>query len=244
MTEDRLARFGPLSGALFVLLELAGFAIGSAGGRATVTLADPTSKIVKAFADPVGTGVWVGAYLELASLAAFVVFAAWLFRSQRGPLATAGMITAAVYAAITIVSLVIGDVLEYRAGHGIDQQAVLSLFDLQSGMYVVSWGISAGFLALAPVTGWLRRSALAHRRAGGDRDGHAQGRSGAVRRNAVPHLDPGGEHRPDPALARICTHHTGSRARVAIASVKASGRSVAIGARAARPRVADNVSRD
>ena len=25
----------------------------------------------------------------------------------------------------------------------------------------MSWGISAGFLALAPVTGWLRRSALA-----------------------------------------------------------------------------------
>jgi hypothetical protein len=25
----------------------------------------------------------------------------------------------------------------------------------------LSWGIAAGFLALAPVTGWLRRSALA-----------------------------------------------------------------------------------
>ena len=161
MTEDRLSRLGPLSGALFVVLELAGFAIGSAGGRATVTLADPTSKVVKAFADPAGSGVWVGAYLELASLAAFVVFAAWLFRSQRGPLATAGMVTAGVYAAVTVVSLVIGDVLEYRAGHGIDQQALLSLFDLQSGMFVVSWGISAGFLALAPVTGWLRRTALA-----------------------------------------------------------------------------------
>ena len=161
MTEDRLARFGPLSGALFVLLELAGFAIGSAGGRANVTLADSSSKIVKAFADPVGNGVWVGAYLELASLAAFVVFAAWLFRSQRGPLATAGMITAAVYAAVTLVSLVIGDVLEYRAGHGLGGQTLLALFDLQSGMFVVSWGISAGFLALAPVTGWLRRSALA-----------------------------------------------------------------------------------
>ena len=161
MTEDRLSRIGPLSGALFVVLELAGFAIGSAAGRATVTLGDPTSKVVKAFADPVGNGVWVGAYLELASLAAFVVFAAWLFRSQRGPLATAGMVTAAVYTAITMVSLVIGDVLEYRAGHGIGGQGLLALFDLQSGLFVISWGISAGFLALAPVTGWLRRTALA-----------------------------------------------------------------------------------
>jgi hypothetical protein len=161
MKEDRLSRLGPLSGALFVLLELAGFAIGSAGGRATVTLGDSTSKVVKAFADPVGTAVWVGAYLELASLAAFVVFAAWLFRSRRGPLATAGMVTAGVYTGITAVSLVIGDVLEYRAGHGIGGQALLALFDLQSGLFILSWGISAGFLALAPVTGWLRRSALA-----------------------------------------------------------------------------------
>jgi hypothetical protein len=161
MSEDRLSRLGPLCGALFVVLELAGFAIGSAGGRASVTLGDSTSKVVKAFADPVGAGVWVGAYLELASLAAFVVFAAWLFRSQRGSLAMAGMVTAGVYAAVTVVSLVIGDVLEYRAGHGIGGQELLALFDLQSGLFVVSWGISAGFLALAPVTGWLRHSALA-----------------------------------------------------------------------------------
>jgi hypothetical protein len=161
MTEDRLSRFGPLSGALFVVLELAGFAIGSAGGRANVTLADSSSKVVKAFADPAGTGVWVGAYLELVSLAAFVVFAAWLFRSRRGPLAAAGLITAGVYAAVTLVSLVIADVLEYRAGHGFGGQALLALFDLQSGLFVASWGIAAGFLVLAPVTGWLRYSALA-----------------------------------------------------------------------------------
>jgi hypothetical protein len=161
MSEDRLSRFGPISGALFVVLELAGFAIGSAGGRANVTLADSSSKILKAFADPVGNGVWVGAYLELASLAAFVVFAAWLFRSPRGTLATAGMITAAVYAAVTLVSLVIGDVLEYRAGHGLGGQGLLALFDLQSGLFIASWGIAAGFLVLAPVTGWLRYSALA-----------------------------------------------------------------------------------
>jgi hypothetical protein len=161
MSEDRFSRFGPLFGALFVVLELAGFAIGSAGGRASVTLGDSTSKVVKAFADPVGTGVWVGAYLELAALAAFVVFAVWLFRSRRDPLATAGLLTAGVYAAVTTVTLVIGDVLEYRAGHGIGGQQLLALFDLQSGLFVASWGISAGFLVLAPVTGWLRRSALA-----------------------------------------------------------------------------------
>lgn len=161
MKEDRLDRLGPLSGALFVVLELAGFAVGSAGGRAIVSLADPSAKVVKAYADPVGSGVWVGAYLELASLAAFAVFAAWLFRRRPGPLATAGVVAAAAYVAVTVVSLVIGDVLEYRAGHGIGAQELLTLFDVQSGLYVVSWGIAAGFLALAPTSGWLRRSALA-----------------------------------------------------------------------------------
>lgn len=124
-------------------------------------LADPSSKIVKAFADPVGSGVWVGAYLELASLAAFAVFAAWLFHSRRGPLATAGLLTAGAYITVTIVSLLVGDVLEYRAGRGMAAQEILALFDLQSSFFIVSWGIGAAFLALAPATGWLRRSALA-----------------------------------------------------------------------------------
>jgi hypothetical protein len=161
MTEDRLSRLGPLSGALFVALQIGGFAISAAGGYATATLGDPTTKVVKAFADPVGNGVWVGGYLELLSLAAFAVFAAWLYRSQRGPLATAGLLAAGTYTAVSVVSLVVGDVLEYRAGHGIGAQEILALFDLQSGLYVATWGIAAAFLALAPTTGWLRRSAVA-----------------------------------------------------------------------------------
>lgn len=161
MNEDRLSRLAPLSGVLFVVLELAGVAIGAAGGRAMVTLGDPTSKVLNAYADPVGSGFWVGAYIELASLAAFAVFAAWVFRSRGGPLATAGLLAAGAYVAVTVVGLVVGDVLEYRAGHGIGAQETLALFDLQAGLYVASWGIGAGFLALAPATGWLRRSALA-----------------------------------------------------------------------------------
>jgi len=161
MTQDRLSRIGPVSGVAYAVLELGGFAVAGAGGSAMVTLSDPAAKIVNAFARPVGTGVWIGAYMELASLAAFAVFAAWLFGSRRGPLATAGLITAGVYIAVTVVSLVIGDVLEYRAGHCIGAQQTLALFDLQVGLYTATWGIAAAFLALAPVTGWLRRSALA-----------------------------------------------------------------------------------
>lgn len=160
MNEERFNRLGWLSGVVFVVLELAGFIIGSAGGRANVTLGDPTSKVVKAFADPVGSGVWVGAYMELLSAAAFVVFAAWLFRRRPGTLSTAGLIGAGVYAVVSVVGLVLGDVLEYRAGQGMGAQQIITLFDFQSALYVVTWGIAGGILAAAPVTGWLRRTAL------------------------------------------------------------------------------------
>ena len=120
--DDRLSRLGPLSGALFVALELGGVAVGAADGRAMAALGDPTAKIVKAFADPAGAGVWIGAYMELVSLAAFAVFAAWLFRARRGPLATAGLLSAGVYVAVTVTALVVGDVLEYRSGQGLGTQ--------------------------------------------------------------------------------------------------------------------------
>jgi hypothetical protein len=158
--ENRLSRLGPLSGALFVALELGGVAVGAADGRAIATLGDPTSKILNAFSKHVGSGVWVGAYMELAALAAFALFAAWLFSARRGPLATAGLLAVGVYIAVTVLGLLVGDVLEYGAGHGMDHQTILAFFDLQSGLFFASWGISAAFLALAPTTGWLRRSAV------------------------------------------------------------------------------------
>jgi hypothetical protein len=158
--EDRLSRLGPLSGLLFVILELGGVVIGAAGGRSMTTIADPTAKILKSFADPVGSVVWIGAYMEFASLVAFAVFAAWLFRDARGPLAIAGLLTVAAYIAVTIVGLVLGDVLEYRAGGGAGPQETMTLFDIQSGLFVSTWGLAAVFLLFAPATGWLRRSAV------------------------------------------------------------------------------------
>lgn len=159
-SNDRLSKLGPLSGVMFVVLEMAGVIIGSAGGRSMATLGDPTSKILKTFSGDVGAGVWVGAYLELAAIAAFAVFAAWLFRSRRGPAATAGLVAAGVYVAITVVALVVGDTIEYGSAHGIADQTLLGLFYLQSGLFFSTWGIAAAFLVLAPVEGWLRRSAL------------------------------------------------------------------------------------
>jgi hypothetical protein len=157
-TNDRLSRIAPLCGVVFVVLELAGVVIGSAGGRSTAALGDPQSKIVKSFHDPVGTGVWVGAYLELASLAAFALFAVWLFRERRGALATTVVTT---YLVTTVAALVAGDALAYGSAHGLGDQALLALFYLQSGLFFATWGIGAAFLLLAPADGWMRRTAVA-----------------------------------------------------------------------------------
>ena len=160
-SNDRLARIAPLSGVLFVVLEMAGVAIGAAGGRSMAALGDPMSKIVTSFHDPVGTGVWVGAYLELASMAAFILFATWLLRGRSGPLATAGLVTAGIYVATTVAGLVVGDALAYGSAHGLGDEALLALFYLQSGLFFATWGIAAILLVLVPVSGWLRRSAIA-----------------------------------------------------------------------------------
>jgi hypothetical protein len=159
--KDRLSRIAPLAGALFVVLQLAGVAIESSAGRTLVALGDPTSKIVDSFSNSIGSGYWVGAYLELASVAAFAVFAAWLLRERRGPLATAGAIAAALYVATTVAALVVGDVQAYGSSHGLSDQSQLALFYLQSGLFFATWGVAAAFLLLVPAAGWLRRSAVA-----------------------------------------------------------------------------------
>ena len=160
MKEDRLTRLAPLCAALFVVLEMAGVIVGAAGNRAMVTLGDPTSKVLKAYDHTAGTGVWVGAYIELASLVAFGVFAAWLFRSRTDTRGLAGLLSAAAYVSVILVSMVVSAVLEYRAGHGMGAQHTLALFDIQAGLFVISWAVSGVFLLLAPATGWLRRTAV------------------------------------------------------------------------------------
>ena len=157
MTEDRLSRIGPLCAVLFFMLTMAGFAIGAAGGSSTATLGDSTAKILKAYADPVGNGAWVGMYLSVLALAPFAVFTAWLFRGRRG---VAGMLAAAAYVAMVLAASAANFVLQYRAGHGMGTQTTLGFFYLQEALFMLTWGASAAILALAPVTGWLRYSAL------------------------------------------------------------------------------------
>jgi hypothetical protein len=160
-SKDRLSKVAPLCGVLFVVLELAGVIVGSAGGRSMAALGDPTSKIVKSISEPAGTAVWIGAYLEYAALVAFAIFAIWVFRERRGLLGTTGLVTATLYVATTIGALVAGDAISYGASHGLGTQSLLALFYLQSGLFFATWGLAAAFLLLVPSVGWLRRSAVA-----------------------------------------------------------------------------------
>jgi len=156
--QDRLNRLVPLTGALFVGLELGGVA---AGSQPNVTLGDPTAKILAAITKHAGAGAWVGAHMELASLAAFAAFAAWLLRSRPRALHGTGLLAAGSFVAVTGASLLAGDAIRYGTSHGLAHQQLLALFYVQSALFSASWAASAVFLALVPVRGWLRRSALA-----------------------------------------------------------------------------------
>src|SRR6478735_5849286 len=103
-TKDRLSRIAPLCGALFVVLEIAGVIVGSSGGRSMAALGDPMSKILKSFHHHVGTAVWIGAFLEVAAIAAFALFAILVFRERRGVHATAGILTATLYVTATFAA--------------------------------------------------------------------------------------------------------------------------------------------
>jgi hypothetical protein len=142
---------------LFTVLTFVGFGVGGGPG---VTLGDTSSKILKAYDHPMGNGVWVGSYLTFLGLAAFAVFAAWLFNSRRNLQSRTGLLVAAAYVGLILVNLAASAVLNYRAGHGMSSDQTLALFYLQDFLFIASWGASAGFLALVPVDGWLRRTAL------------------------------------------------------------------------------------
>jgi hypothetical protein len=152
--QNRLfAGFGIAS----VVLELAGVAIGALGGRQFATISSTPAQIQAAFAKPVTTAAWVGAYLEILSVGLFLAFAMWACRRLGGGLL--GSIAGAAatgYVAVTITALGIGDAIVYRAGHPIDVALASALITLNEAVYVGTWFLAVFFLlAAAPM-------ALAH----------------------------------------------------------------------------------
>jgi hypothetical protein len=136
-----------------VVAELAGIAIGAAGGRPFVTITSSPADLRSAYATSVGTAAWIGAYLELISFGMFLAFAIWAcLRVGGGLLGAIAAAAATGYTTLSIGALGIGDALAYRAGHGMDVQLATTLTTLNEAVYVCTWFLAVFYLlAVAPM---------------------------------------------------------------------------------------------
>ena len=164
-THDRLFAG---CGIAFVLLTLVGAGIATVGGKThNLTVTSTPTQIAHAIAKPAGTAVWIGAYLEVLSVGAFLAFAVWACVKLGGGLLGATARTAATgYATAIVASLSIMSAIAYRAGHGMSLQFATTLVTLNEAVYVGTWFLSvfflfaAGALALAQTRRALGWSAI------------------------------------------------------------------------------------
>ena len=147
-THDRLFAG---CGIAFVVLELVGTIIAMTAGKThSLTISSTPAQIAHAVAKPASTTVWIGAYLEVLSVGAFLAFAVWACVKLGGGLLGATARTAATgYAAVTIASLAVMGAIAYRAGHGMGVQLATALVTLNEALYVCTWFVSVFFLLAA-----------------------------------------------------------------------------------------------
>jgi hypothetical protein len=173
MTERLHDRWFALCGIVFVVLELGGTFLSMATGRTHgLTVGSSTAAIGRAIATPVGTGVWVGAYMELLSVGFFLAFAAWLAdRLGGGLFGSILRLAAAASAGGGLVSLALINVLSYRAGHGIGIDSAKTIVATDEAIYVGTWIFTATMLAAAgllalrasrPVIAWSALAIVAY----------------------------------------------------------------------------------
>ena len=138
-------------GIAFVVLTLVGVVIATVGGKThNLTISSTPTQIAHAVAKPAGTAVWIGAYLELLSVGAFLAFAVWACAKLGGGLLGAiGRAAATGYATVTIASLGVTAAIAYRAGHGRGVQLATALVTLNEAVYVTTWFMSVFFLLAA-----------------------------------------------------------------------------------------------
>jgi hypothetical protein len=144
-THDRLFAG---CGIAFVVLELVGTIIAMVGGKThNLTISSTPAQVAHAVAKPAGTAVWIGAYLEMLSVGAFLAFAVWAcVKLGGGLLGAIGRAAATGYATAILVSLAIMAGLAYRAGHGIGVQLATTVVTLNEALYVGTWFLSVFFL--------------------------------------------------------------------------------------------------
>ena len=143
-THDRL--FAGL-GIASVVLALGGLFTGIAAGAPFVTLGSNSAKVASELAKPAGTGVWIGAYIQVLSLGAFLAFAAWVTAQLGGGLlGTIARSAATGYATVTLVALCAWGAVDFRAGHGMGTQLATALVDVPEALLIGTWFLFAFFL--------------------------------------------------------------------------------------------------
>ena len=150
MNERRQDHFFAGCGIASAVLVHVGLFVGVAGGQAFVTLGSSPAKVAHALANPAGTGVWVGAYLDLLGYGAFLAFASWATaKLGGGVLGAVARAAGTSYAALGIAAWCVLDAVELRAGHGMGAQLATALTNINEALYVGSWFLSAVFLLAA-----------------------------------------------------------------------------------------------
>ena len=143
-THDRL--FAGL-GIASVVLALGGLFTGIAAGAPFVTLGSNSAKVASELAKPAATGVWIGAYIQVLSLGAFLAFAAWVTAQLGGGLlGTIARSAATGYATVTLVALCAWGAVDFRAGHGMGTQLATALVDVPEALLIGTWFLFAFFL--------------------------------------------------------------------------------------------------
>ena len=162
--QDRVfAGFGIAS----VVLMFAGMIISTIGHDRNLTISSTSADVSRALADPAGTAMWIGAYIELLSFGCFLAFAVWACAKLGGGLLGQIARSAATgYATVSVVALAMMDALAYRSGKGIDVQLGTTLVTVGEALYVCTWFlaifflVAAGALALATGRRALGRGAI------------------------------------------------------------------------------------
>jgi uncharacterized protein DUF4386 len=170
-----LARTGAACGIAYVALAVVGNDILAGASHAPAPDASPAAIGAFVASHPTTTQVWIGAYLDVLGLLAFIGFVAYLYsvlrRADRdgGFLPTVVLGSGLVAAAVKLASLAPGFAVLYRAGDGLSPQLATALFDMNNAAFALDWALSAVMLAATAgvvlrtgvLPRWLGRSALA-----------------------------------------------------------------------------------
>jgi hypothetical protein len=148
-----LARTGAACGIAYVALAVVGDDILASGSHAPAPNASRAAIAAFVANHPTTTQVWIGAYLDVLGLLAFIGFVAYLAsvlrRADRdgGFLPTVVLGGGLVAATIKLASLAPGFAVLYRARDGLSPQLAAALFDMNNAAFALDWALTAVMLA-------------------------------------------------------------------------------------------------